>query len=141
MEQKDGKVLGKIHMEIAQLLPSKNGDKDSDLRLHSGLVELWLGAPSIKEKVQWHNAISDAIRAATDRDNLSDFGESEIPGGYQRRARLNQGLKQGRSQLAASDNLSNKSSPNPSKSQQMRRRKIGAGDDDTPLKNDFEGLL
>ena len=79
----NGKVLGKIHMEIAQLLPAKDGDADCDLRLHSGLVELWMSAPSIKEKVQWHNAISDAIRIATERDNLSDFGESEIAGGYQ----------------------------------------------------------
>ena len=60
--KESGNVVGRVHMQIATLAPVRSTDNDCDFRLNSGLVELCLRAPSIGDKCQWHNALSDAIR-------------------------------------------------------------------------------
>ena len=60
--KEEGKVSGRVHMQISMLAPSKPSDDDCDIRIHSGLVELRLRLPSIGDKCKWHNALSDAIR-------------------------------------------------------------------------------
>jgi hypothetical protein len=54
------KVLGKLHMQVSKILPSEKGQAENEIRLHSGLVELHLRAPTIKEKINWKNALTFA---------------------------------------------------------------------------------
>ena len=58
----EGKVIGRLHMQVSMLVPAKPSDNDCDIRLNSGLVELRLRAPTIGEKCKWHNALSNAIK-------------------------------------------------------------------------------
>ena len=58
-EEKDkSKTLGQLHMAISTILPEQPNDTDCDIRLHSGLVELRLRAPTIKDKIDWINAFN-----------------------------------------------------------------------------------
>ena len=49
-------------MQISTLAPGKPSDNDCDIHINSGLVELWLRAPTIGDKCKWHDAISNAIK-------------------------------------------------------------------------------
>ena len=56
------KTRGCLHMAISKLLPEMRTDSDCDIRIYSGLVELRLRAYSIKDKVDWCNAINRSQR-------------------------------------------------------------------------------
>lgn len=49
-------------MAVSKLLPEMRTDGDCDIRLYSGLVELRLRANSIKDKIDWCNAISRSMK-------------------------------------------------------------------------------
>jgi hypothetical protein len=61
METDTKKIVGKIHMEVSSLCPSQKDDKDCDIRIHTGMIEVWMRAPNIDQKVRWHNSIADSI--------------------------------------------------------------------------------
>ena len=50
------KIVGRLHMEISQVLPEKDDQQEGEIRLHSGLFEVRIKASSIKEKINWKNA-------------------------------------------------------------------------------------
>lgn len=74
----EGNVVGRVHLQVAMLAPVQRNDKDCDFRMNTGLSELWLRAPTIGYKVQWHNAISDAIRLTSDRRSVMGSEPSEL---------------------------------------------------------------
>ena len=51
------KVVGRLHMEISKILPEKDECQEGEIRMHSGLIEVRLKAASIKEKINWKNAL------------------------------------------------------------------------------------
>lgn len=53
-------ILGKIHMKISTILVDDGTFEDGELRLNSGLIDVRLKAASIKEKVNWKNALTKA---------------------------------------------------------------------------------
>jgi len=52
------KVLGKMHMAVSKILPEVDSQGENEIRLHSGLIEVHLKAQSIKEKINWKNALT-----------------------------------------------------------------------------------
>ena len=51
-------IVGKLHMQISKILPS--GQDEVEIKLHSGLVEVRLKAESIKQVIEWKNALTNA---------------------------------------------------------------------------------
>jgi oxysterol-binding protein-related protein 3/6/7 len=58
LDKKDGKLMGQIHMQVAKV----QNDKDDKLviRVFNGTNEIALRASSIKEMVEWSNALHTA---------------------------------------------------------------------------------
>jgi len=55
-----------MHMAISKLLSERPEDNDCDLRIHSGLIEVRLRAMTIKDKIDWKNALSKSMKQPQD---------------------------------------------------------------------------
>lgn len=54
------KIIGKLHLAVSRLIPDQQDQGECEIRLNSGLIDVWLKANTIKEKIQWKNAFNDS---------------------------------------------------------------------------------
>ena len=57
LEKQGGKPMGSVHMRIAKILPSPDKKDKLQMLIDSGTSEILLRASSIKEMVDWTNAL------------------------------------------------------------------------------------
>ncbi len=62
LDKQGGKPVGSIHMRIAKILPSPDKNDKLQLVIHNGTSEIFLRASSIKEMVEWTNALVNTQR-------------------------------------------------------------------------------
>ena len=62
LEKPGGKPVGSIHMRIAKILPSPDKKDKLQILIHNGTTEIILRARTIKEMVDWTNALLNAQR-------------------------------------------------------------------------------
>lgn len=60
------KIKGKIHMHISKIINEDQSFLDGEIRIHSGLIDVRLKAPTIKEKINWKNALGQAQKKQSD---------------------------------------------------------------------------
>ena len=77
------KILGKLHMQISKIIPEDPTHEECEIRLHSGLIEVRLRAPTIKEKINWKNSLNMAQKqrkANNDAKTPFATGDSDARG-------------------------------------------------------------
>ena len=57
LDKQSGRAMGSIHMRIAKILPSPDKKDKLQMLIDSGSSEILLRASSIKEMVDWTNAL------------------------------------------------------------------------------------
>ena len=60
LDKKQGKPLGSIHMKVAKILPSPDKNDKLQMQIFNGTNDVILRASSIKELVEWTNALLDS---------------------------------------------------------------------------------
>jgi phosphorylcholine metabolism protein LicD len=60
------KIIGKVHMQISKVHTEDQTFLDGEIRINSGLIDVRLKAPTIKEKINWKNAFSRAQKKQSD---------------------------------------------------------------------------
>jgi hypothetical protein len=63
------KILGRLHMQVSKILPEDQTFVDGEIRIHSGLMVIRLRAATIKEKINWKNALLAAQKKANERQS------------------------------------------------------------------------
>ena len=64
LDKKEGKPIGSIHMQVAKVQPDKN--EKLVINLYNGTNEIQLRAGSIKDMVDWTNALLTAQKAVNE---------------------------------------------------------------------------
>jgi hypothetical protein len=66
------KIVGKMHMQISKIIPEDQTSLDGEIRMNSGLIDVRLKASTIKEKINWKNALIAAQKKSSN-DRYSAF--------------------------------------------------------------------
>lgn len=76
LEQKT-KILGKMHMKITKVTQDQPGQDELEIRMHSGLVDVRVRAASIKEKINWKNAMQASQKSVTSKSFVVEQEKSD----------------------------------------------------------------
>ena len=58
-------IVGKLHMAVSKLLPDAPNQGECEIRINSGLIDVWLKGNTIKDKIDWKNAFNDSQKQTT----------------------------------------------------------------------------